>query len=172
MKSYILFAFGEYLPESKSIDLIVQFVSQISKKDVRFQHGQSGVIVTFESDLDIHKITKYFEENITILTAMYFVFPIGMESIMSMDDEIYEHLFGDGEETGNENKNEIIDSYFSNSNNTLNIKMAEELFQTLFKDIIHTPSLDELLDKINNVGIENLSQQEIETLNNYSKNIA
>ena len=48
--------------------------------------------------------------------------------------------------------------------------MAEELFQTLFKDIIYTPSLDELLDKINNVGIENLSQKEIETLNNYSKN--
>ena len=50
---------------------------------------------------------------------MYFVFPIGTESIMSMDDEIYEHLFGDEEETNGENKSEIIDSYFSNSNNTL-----------------------------------------------------
>lgn len=170
MKTYILFAFGEYLPESKSIDLIVEFVSQISKKDVRFQHGPNGVIITFESDLDILKMTKYFEDNITRLTAMYFVFPIFGENIISMDDEIFDHLFGESDET-DEKKNDVIDSYFSSSNNTMNIKMVDELFQKLFKDIIYTPSLDELLDKINNVGINNLTSKEIETLNDYSKNI-
>ena len=86
MKSYILFAFGEYLPESKSIDLIVQFVSQISKKDVRFQHGQSGVIVTFESNLDIHKITKYFEENIFIALEDR-ENPAGVDAWKPLDDQ-------------------------------------------------------------------------------------
>jgi hypothetical protein len=169
MKSYILFAFGEYLPESKTIDLIVDFVTQISNKDVKFQYGQSGIIVTFESDLEIDKISQFLEENIIRLTAMYFVFPVSIDSVMSMDDEIYEHLFGEGERHETTGKTDFIGSYFKNNDSTLGNQMVEELFQILFNPNVSEPTLDEILDKIGDVGMEGLSTYELKKLEEYSK---
>ena len=48
---HLLFAFGEYKEGDKNINLIIDFVSQISNTDVRYQFGDSGIIVNFTTKL-------------------------------------------------------------------------------------------------------------------------
>jgi hypothetical protein len=91
--NYILFAFGEYKENPQALNLLTETVSQISKGEIKFQHGDSGVIITFGTKLDWEDIDDYMKKNIVKLTAMYFVFPIESDMIYSMDEDIKKHLF-------------------------------------------------------------------------------
>lgn len=173
MKKYILFAFGDYDEKKEIVNLILDFVTQISTTDVKYQYGETGVLVTFTSESKINDISNFFEKNIVSLTSMYFVFPVDKNSIVSMEDEMHEHLFGKINETSNGyfNENNVsISYYFNEDNDSLNEKMAEELFKTLFQTKVQekTLSLDEILDKINDKGFESLSSTELKTLEKYS----
>jgi len=171
---YLLFAFGDYKENEPHIKLIVDCVSQISKKDVRYQYGDAGIIVNFETSLSTDGISKFFEESITKLTAMFFVFPVNDSMILSMDEDIHSHLFG---ETDKKSESKV-------TNFTINMtdiptfgdydmtESVEKLFSLIFKspqtnDVVLT--LDQLLDKINETGIDSLTEKEIQLLNEYSK---
>ena len=91
--NYILFAFGDYKENPQALNTLTEIVSQISTDEIKFQHGDSGVIVTFGTKLDWEQIDDYMKKNVVKLTAMYFVFPIDDDMIYSMDKEIEKHLF-------------------------------------------------------------------------------
>jgi len=124
---YLLFAFGDYTKTDPHINLIVDFVSQISSKEVTYQYGDSGIIVSFSTVKTVDEITDYLEINLTKLTAMFF---------------------------------RIMDT-----------KPLDELFNILFKpvEVKKVLTLDEILDKIIDKGINNLTQTEKEQLDEYSK---
>jgi hypothetical protein len=91
-----------------------------------------------------------------------------------MDEDIHSHLFG---ETDKKSENKVTnftidmtdipkfgDSDISDS--------MEKLFSVLFKSQttpVEVPTLDQLLDKINESGIDSLTDNEIKLLNEYSK---
>lgn len=171
---YVLFAFGDYTKEDPLINLIIDFVSQISDKDVKYQYGDSGIIVSFGTKQASTDILSFFEENLTKLTAMFFVFPVNDESIISMDQEIYNHLFENVDIKPTETEKKIqID--FSESALLDDNEMTESLnrvFDLLFKKPKKTEralSLDEILDKINEQGINSLTKIEKQKLDEYSK---
>lgn len=171
---YLLFAFGDYKESEPHIKLIVDNVSQISNKDVRYQYGDAGIIVNFETKLNTDEISKFFEESLTKLTAMFFVFPVNDNMILSMDEDIHAHLFGETDKkSGNKSLNFTVDMTdiptFGDSDTTNSI---EKLFSLLFqppKTQVQKPTLDQLLDKIIESGIESLTENEIKLLNEYSK---
>ena len=177
MKKYILFAFGDYDEKKELVNLVLDFVTQISTTDVKYQYGETGIIVTFTSDSKINDISDFFEKNIVSITSMYFVFPVDKNSIMSMEDETHQHLFGKMNETSNgyfNENNTSISYYFDSDTDSLNEKLAEELFKTIVQLKVQEKelSLDEILDKINDNGITSLTDSELTTLENHSKNIA
>lgn len=171
---YLLFAFGDYNESDPHIKLIIDCVSQISKKDVRYQYGDSGLIVNFETSLTTDGISKFFEESITKLTAMFFVFPVNDNMILSMDEDIHSHLFG---ETDKKSESKVTNftinmtdiPTFGDSDMTDSI---EKLLSFLVKPqttSFEIPTLDQLLDKINESGIDSLTENEIKILDEYSK---
>ena len=171
---YILFAFGDYKETEPHIKLIIDCVSQISKKDVRYQYGDAGLIVNFETSLNTDGISKFFEESITKLTAMFFVFPVNDNMILSMDEDIHSHLFGETDKKSDSKVTNFTINMtdiptFGDSDMT---DSMEKIFSLLFKPLtipVETPTLDQLLDKINESGIESLTENEIQLLNEYSK---
>jgi len=171
---YVLFAFGDYTKDDPLINLIIDFVSQISDKDVKYQYGDSGIIVSFGTKQSSTDIVSFFEENLTKLTAMFFVFPVNDESIMSMDQEIYNHLFENVDFNSPETEKKIqID--FTESQLLDDNEMTESLnrvFDLLFKKpkkVERALSLDNILDKINEKGINSLTETEKQKLDEYSK---
>lgn len=177
---YILFAFGDYKENPQALTTLTEIVTQISKDEIKFQHGDSGVIVTFGTKLAWEQINDYMKKNIVKLTAMYFVFPIEDGMIYSMDDEIRKHLFG---ETDNLTENQNPKYYTSDSTEIpeflggLHIHKThpfDGLFKLFYEEVIQEEpvmSLNDLLDKIKEKGIDSLSANQLELLENYSKQI-
>ena len=172
---HLLFAFGDYKQDDKNIQLIVDFVSQISTTDVRYQFGESGIIVNFTTKLSTDKISEFFEESLTKITAMFFVFPVNDSMILSMDEDIHQHLFG----ITDKKSEPVIQKYVIDTteipsfNDTDITKSLDTVFNLLFNKIEEPPvivlTLDQLLDKINESGILSLSDDELKMLDDYSK---
>jgi hypothetical protein len=170
---YVLFAFGDYTKEDPIIDLIVDFVSQISSNEVKFQYGDSGIIVSFKTIKTSDDIVEFFETHLTKLTAMFFVFPVTDNSIMSMDTEVYDHLF---EKTDKKSDgpsfnfvSDMTDLPEFNEGDTTSLN---KLFDLLFKPLEKKKkalTLDELLDKISETGISSLTNDEKNQLDEYAK---
>lgn len=171
---YVLFAFGDYTKDDPLINLIIDFVSQISDKDVKYQYGDPGIIVSFSTKQSPSDIMSFFEENLTKLTAMFFVFPVNDESIMSMDEKTYNHLF-ENVDFSNVELEKKIQIDFTESELRDNTEMTDSLnrvFDLLFKKPKKTEralSLDDILDKINEKGINSLTDIEKQKLDEYSK---
>jgi hypothetical protein len=172
--NYVLFAFGDYTKEDQKINLIVDFVSQISTKEVKFQYGESGIIVSFATLSKSEDISDFFDDCLTKLTAMFFVFPVSDNSIMSMDGEIYEHLFDEPDKKSGKTQtidyglNFDFDYKFENSDSTHSIK---EVFDKIFGNVTEPEiilTLDQILDKINDNGFESLTNTEKKQLEEYS----
>jgi hypothetical protein len=179
--NYILFAFGEYKENPQALNLLTETVSQISKGEIKFQHGDSGVIITFGTKLDWEDIDDYMKKNIVKLTAMYFVFPID-DMIYSMDEEIEKHLF---ENTDILTEKEELNQSRYTSDNTgvpeffrgIYIHKGspfDDILKILNEEVIKDEpvmTLNDLLDKIKEKGIDSLSEIQLKQLEIYSKQI-
>jgi len=179
---YILFAFGEYKENPQALNLLTETVSQISKGEIKFQHGDSGVIITFGTKLDWEHIDDYMKKNIVKLTAMYFVFPIDSDMIYSIDEEIEKHLFGNtdiltGKEELNYNKNTSDSTGIPEFFGGIHIhksRSSDDFFKLFYEEIIQEEpvmTLNDLLDKIKEKGIDSLSENQLKQLEIYSKQI-
>ena len=180
--NYILFAFGEYKENPQALNLLTETVSQISKGEIKFQHGDSGVIITFGTKLDWEHIDDYMKKNIVKLTAMYFVFPIDSDMIFSMDEEIEKHLFGNTDILTE--KEELNQSGYTSDNTGVpeflggihihKTRSFDEFFKMFNEEIIKDEpvmTLNDLLDKIKEKGIDSLSEIQLKQLEIYSKQI-
>lgn len=177
---YILFAFGDYNENPQALTTLTEIVSQISSNEIKYQHGDSGVIISFGTKLGWKQIDEYMKKNIVKLTAMYFVFPLDSDMIYSMDEEISKHLFSNTDIL-TEKKQDT--KYFSDNTGApeflggLHIHRTssyDDFFKLFYEEVIQEEpqmTLNELLDKINEKGIDSLSQNQLQLLETYSKQI-
>ncbi len=166
--SHLLFAFGDYKENEKPLNLLIELISQISYKEVKYQYGESGVIIRFSSKLKNQELSDYLNENILKLTAMFFVFKENLDMIVSLDENIYSHLFGEDYRTP-ENSSFTDNLSDFDSEMAFDIGKIFEILEKNRKVEEKDLTLDELLDKINEVGIEKLTKHEMYLLEIYSK---
>ena len=169
---YLLFVYGDYSEKENHIELIAEFLTPNCTNDaIKFQHGPAGAIYHFESTIDPKKLGKFLENTITDLTAMFFLVPLTDEVMISVDDDIMSHLFdlsdkGDGVKNlfkTEENSEDFVDLV-----NKFALYMEQEV-SNLVKKQVEPLTLDEILDKILDNGFENLTENEKQLLNEYSK---
>lgn len=166
--SHLLFAFGDYKENEKPLNLLIELVSQISYKEVKYQYGDAGVIIRFSSKLENQQLSDYLNDNILKLTAMFFVFKENLDMIVSLDENIYSHLFGEDYETPeNVSFSDNLSDFESDSG--IDIRKIFEILEKNRKVEEKRLTLDELLDKINEVGFNNLTDHEKYLLEIYSK---
>ena len=166
MKSYCLTGLGD----TEGIKEDITFVSESTPNYVC---GKGLIITTFTSTLHITEIEEFL--NMNKRSFIIFEMTPGFFSASMRDKKFQEALFG-----GKIDNSSIPPFNFD----TDKLKeMVEELKEELeddsnilfskFKnnDIIpkeDIPTLDQILDKISEVGIENLTEKEKELLENYS----
>lgn len=169
---YLLFIYGDYAENEPHINLIADFLAPNCKNSsIKFQQGPAGAIYHFESDIDSKKLGKYLENTITDLTAMFFLVPVTDEVMISVDDDIMSHLFN-----LSDNTNEVKDLFKTEENNEDFVDLVnkfalymEQEVSNLVKRQVEPLSLDQILDKILENGFENLTENEKQLLDEYSK---
>lgn len=169
---YLLFIYGDYTENEPHIDLIADFLAPNCKNAaIKFQKGPAGAIYHFESDIDSKKLGKYLENTITDLTAMFFLVPVTDDVMISVDDDIMSHLFNlSDDNSGVEKFYDIKDNNedFVDLVNKFALYMEQEVSNIVKKEV-EPLSLDQILDKILENGLENLTDNEKQLLDEYSK---
>ena len=179
VKKYLLFMFGNW----KSIEenqLVVSNIREVMETiiigdEFSFVTGDNVIIMCLKSRLEFDEINNLLDEFFTTHITAFFLMIKPRKLGFRLEKNLEKHLFGlEGKK----------------SNKYINPKVAEEITRQLksvmahrmknIKRILESPirvennlrkpfSLDTLLDKILDEGIDSLTKQELEFLNKYNQ---
>ena len=157
MRPYCLIGMGDI----KGIKEDLQFISETESN---FVCGDSLIIATFMSTLRIIEMEEFFNMN----DRAYILFELtpGFFASNLQNPKYQQALFGHITHTNTLLTGEMentLKEFISNIEEDL-----DELNKIVRPKLINNPTVDEILDKISEVGIENLTTKEKEILKNYS----
>tara|TARA_B100001094_G_C17968763_1_gene689211 strand:+ start:60 stop:572 length:513 start_codon:yes stop_codon:yes gene_type:complete len=164
MKKYILFIFG--LTEEQ---LIVETLSDLEKisDEIKFFSGDSYSIYHFESKDSVEDIKQILLEYLHEMIESFFIFSLEGEHAIEMDEELKAY-FLDTKFTNI--SDELKNSKKYKGERDIGIIPIKELLESYLSNLPKRKmTVNEILDKILEKGIESLSKEEKEFLDNQDK---
>ena len=176
--SYMLFIFGDFEEqETLATNLSSQILTIVSSPFLKFTYGEYGVVFHFRSKEVFSDLKDYIDMAMSEITEQYFLMEVTKNVDIKMPRKLKKDFLNiDGEEKKKETKTgeinvetELKERREELKNFTFEFLMPSELFQTNRGFEIEEPTVDEILDKISEKGINSLTEQEKEILDNYGK---
>ena len=174
-----LIVFAKSNNQEKLVQWIGGEISEISTEtDVKYFFGEENIVFKFSSNKKFSEIRDYFKEMFCTLDLAYILSIYSTENMSFFFPTQAQKFFMD-EVDGIPDFQTFLEeklNNFEDLNSDLDMSitnLVQELSQLDNQPKTKTkkPTLDELLDKINTEGLPKLSQEEINLLNEYSKNI-
>jgi hypothetical protein len=172
MKKYLLTIFGDLEIYEKQEEVVISLSPLVDSPSLKFQYGKEFMIVHFASELEPKEIYEFLEMCSENLYDSFILSEYNEKVSVFMSNENREHLFDLDGSKGTSGQEMIItinkdEEYFEDDDeeDEFTSKIIAEL-----KRQLKPPTLDQLLDKINEKGYNVLSNFEKGILENYSKN--
>ena len=172
MKKYLLTIFGDLEHYEKQQEITITLLPIVDSPSLKFQYGKEFIIAHFESELETKEIYEFLEMCSDNLYNSFILNEYDEKVSVFMSNENKEHLFNLDGSTGSSGQEMGItlnnkEEYFEDNDeeDEFTSKIIAEL-----KRQLKPPTLDQLLDKINEKGYNVLSNFEKGILENYSKN--
>jgi hypothetical protein len=172
MNNYLLTIIGEFQTKEMCKSIALSLTPIVDSPSLKFHYGKNVLVFHFSSQIPQEEITEYIR-GILFGISDYFILNKMTDSVsVSMPQDVYTHLFD------LETKGEDVDMTLDMNRIKNNLDFMEEeeddivallLEEMKEKKLFKKPSLDQLLDKVLNNGIESLSRYEKDTLETYSK---
>ena len=188
MDDYLLFVFGN-LTVDGSQDEIASALLPITKNEkVKFIYGSYHMVVNLETELPFDELKEFIYETLKSDMFEYFLMPMSDKTSVKLPESMAEHLFDlendtdkvhvftqlDVEELKKRDKQtdeelDLIINYFL-SNNEFDMEDDDDEDDLIKKVMNKTkqPSVDEILEKIVENGMDSLTLQEKQILDEYS----
>jgi hypothetical protein len=173
MMKYILILFAKSTHQDEFVQSVATELGNITPKDdVCYYYGEESIIYTFESDEMFDFLKGYIDDTLSGLNLVYMFTPYQPDQmIFNLPENISQFLF-------NSNSVSQKQDYLPQNFDDLDLEIIEKI-QSLKKELneFEMPiekkdlSLNEILDKINDIGISNLTQDEVKLLEKYSNQI-
>ena len=177
--SYMLFIFGDFdEQENLATNLSSQLLTVVSSPFLKFTYGEYGVVFHFRSKEVFSDLKEYIDMGMSEITEQYFLMEVTKNVDIKMPRKLKKDFLNiDGEEKKKENKTgEInVESKLRERKEELRNFTFEFLMPTDFNQMVqknepdYLPTVDEILDKISEKGIDSLTETEKEILDNYGK---
>ena len=178
---YLLTVFEAQPNQDKFVQALAMEISQLTKiNGVKYYYGDQAAIFIFETKTSFENVKSFFDAILSDLSITHILVPIKTDKMSYWLEKDYEkHLFGTdicktNDEYSKEEQEIMQDVMFGDRNIIDDFCEDEEedeiekiINQTKKKEK-ETPSLDDLLDKINKTGISSLTQTEKKLLKQYS----
>jgi len=171
MKKYLLTIFGSF--EEKDCMTIANNLQPIvDSQNLKFQYRDNVIILHFGSEFlldDIHEFIK-MTDDVEETFDMFILSEFNDTVSVHMTDGTDEQLFDLDEETENIDMVKVtpkgkFENYYDEDNeNDIALVLLNEI-----KKNLNTPSLDQLLDKMVEQGVDSLTPYEKAILDNYSQ---
>ena len=186
---YLLFIFGDFKGKDKIIELIALQLSAFTDKNsyVKYNYGDYGIVMNFQSHLSFYNLRDHVHIVLEKVAPQYFLFERPKHMYAYMPPELKLNLFDLNEENINIEQKDvnfkdmmnIMDNFLINLTSTLSPEnmLSEDDMERMFENIMNEvdrqeevkPTIDDILDKIKDKGIESLTNSEKQILDEYSK---
>ena len=185
--NYLLFVFEDFRQKDKVVETIALQLSSMSHKSsyVKYNYGDYGMVINFVSEMSFYEIRDYVEIILGTVTKQYFFMekPKKFHAFMPSDLKLnLFDLYGENKDLDNNVSEKgvipIMDMFMHNITKTLDesFSLSDEELQESFEKIMFKvdygedkPSIDEILDKIKDKGLDSLTKYEKQILDEYSK---
>ena len=156
-KRYMLFIFGDFSEMENFIDEIsYQLVTIVSSEFLKFNYGEFGMVLHFRTKETFVELKDYIDMCLEGQVEQYFLMEATENVDIKMDRKLKKDFLNiDG--VKKENKNKEVD--------------VEKLNEVKEKKLPESPkpTVDQILEKITEKGIESLTKEEKQILDNYGK---
>ena len=183
LTKYILFVFTKNDNPKEFTEQIADELSVLSDSpNLNYYYGPESSIFTISTLDSYEDVKEYVDMIVGIDEIMYILLPYTSDKLSyGLPNKISEHLFNDGIGDYMSGTSTKIDENELEVRNLMRNQIRDEfLLKMEWMDIDDFPeekiirpkkvlTFDELFDKIAESGIESLSQEELQTLNQYSK---
>lgn len=186
---YMLFIFGDFKGQDKIIELIALQLSAFTDKNsyVKYNYGDYGIVMNFQSHFSFYNLRDHVHIVLEKVAPQYFLFERPKHMYAYMPPELKLNLFDLNEENINIEQKDvnfkdmmnIMDNFLINLTSTLSPEnmLSEDDMERMFENIMNEvdrqeevkPTIDDILDKIRDKGIESLTNSEKQILDEYSK---
>lgn len=186
---YMLFIFGDFKGNDKIIELIALQLSAFTDKNsyVKYNYGDYGIVMNFQSHFSFYNLRDHVHIVLEKVAPQYFLFERPKNMYAYMPPELKLNLFDLNEENLNIEQKDvnfkdmmnIMDNFLINLTSSFNTDnlLSEDDMDKMFENIMNevdkreefTPTVDDILDKIKDKGIESLTNTEKQILDEYSK---
>jgi hypothetical protein len=191
---YLLFVYGDFRNKDKVVELISLQLSAFTTmtSNIKFNYGDYGAIYNFESEHNFFNIRDHVHVILEKVSFQYFLIEkpknmyaymppemkINLFDLFSDNDNKEYNITEEEEESGYTN---LTDMFYYNTNTTFSEEDMfkgvdkDQLFQNIMERLqyededLPKPTVDDILDKIRDKGIESLTSYEKQLLEEYSK---
>jgi len=183
LTKYILFVFTKNDNPKEFTEQIADELSVLSDSpNLNYYYGPESSIFTISTLDSYEDVKEYVDMIVGIDEIMYILLPYTSDKLSyGLPNKISEHLFNDGigdymsgtTTKIDENELEVRNLMRNQIRDEFLLKMEwmdiDDFPEEKIIKIKKTPTFDELFDKIAESGIDSLTQEELQTLNQYSK---
>ena len=178
-KTYMLFIYGDFKEKEEGVEeLALQLTPIVSSDFVKYNYGEHGIVCHFSTKETFNDLTEYIDMVLNGIIEQYFLIEKTENCFIQMPKKLKDDLLKINNEEENETKNGSIE--INTNFRSFEYKDPDKIinmFMPIFnpEDIIITPyepyepTIDEILDKITEKGIESITKQERQILENYAK---
>jgi hypothetical protein len=176
--AYMLFLFGDFSDlESITQELSIQFLPFVTSPYLKYTYGEFGVVFHFRSGETFTDLKEYVDMSLNEIVDQYFLMEATKNVDIKMDRKLKKDFLNiDGETKKEQPKTGTIDVESKVrerreelKNFTFEFMLPMDLNFNPKKESDYLPTVDEILDKITEKGIESLTEKEKEILDNYGK---
>lgn len=183
-KKYVLFVFGQFKTEDDIVqELIAECATIIESNYMKFIFNPNSFIAHFTSRLPFEDLKEHFDNVLSLQVEQYFLSEMTNEFAVGMNPDLMEGLFNldeDNKEISHVSMKMILEDlnsvgenglmdFLQNLPKIIEKAMTEDLDSVTPRIIKKVVSLDEVLDKITEEGIESLTEEEKQILENYAR---
>jgi hypothetical protein len=155
----------------------MQFITVTSSEYLKFTYGEYGVVLHFRSKETFNDLKEYVDMVFNDITEQYFLIEVSGNFDIKMPRKLKKDFLNiDGDlkkeepKTGGIKIDDITEEKRKNISFEIYYPIMDGgLFGQEKPYIIEEPTVDEILEKITEKGIESLTEKEKEILENYGK---
>jgi len=178
-KQYMLLMFGDFADNETFVtDLSYQLVTVVSSKFMKFNYGEFGMVINFRTKETFEDLKEYVDMCMNEVVEQYFLMEVTSNIDIKMEQKLKRDFLNiDGVKKPTKTKGVSKDDLSEEKKKRIS-GMMEFIFP-LTEDMIkfpfyreekkEKPTVDQILDKISEKGIESLTEEEKQILDNYGK---
>lgn len=179
--NYLFFVFAKHKNQEELVNIISNDISVVSQEGtIKYYYGPESMIFTFHSSEDVSSLNQFFHMVYGSVDMVFMLLPYNTDNMSAkLTPEIYQHLFGTDNQS--DNSEEVLENDVE-AQKLLNdfdekfgaafiesIGEAEEDEIAVLKKKVKEPTLNDILDKINESGFSSLTKKELILLEIFSK---